>query len=177
MLALSPDGRTAYTSNVGAGTVSVIDVAAAEGHGGGDRGEARPAHRALHRRPLRLHRRPGRAAPGGDRHEDEQARPRRGPPGGRLRHGAHPGRQLARWSRCPAPSQVAVLDLSSMEVVRTLDVPKAPQEVLVRPDGRVAYVSCDAAGQVAEIDLAGWKVTRLIPAGPMADGLAWAKQP
>ena len=27
MLALSGDGRTAYTSNVGAGTVSVIDVA------------------------------------------------------------------------------------------------------------------------------------------------------
>jgi len=54
---------------------------------------------------------------------------------------------------------------------------KAPQEVLVRPDGRVAYVSCDASGQVAEIDLAKWKVERLIPAGPMADGLAWAAQP
>ena len=74
----------------------------------------------------------------------------------------------------PGINQVGVLDLKSMEVVRTLDVPKAPQEVLVRPDGRVAYVSCDASGQVAEIDLAEWKVARLIPAGPMADGLAWA---
>jgi hypothetical protein len=38
----------------------------------------------------------------------------------------------------------------------------------------VAYVSCDASGQVAEINLAQWKVERLIQAGPMADGLAWA---
>jgi DNA-binding beta-propeller fold protein YncE len=74
----------------------------------------------------------------------------------------------------PGLNQVGVLDLQSMEVVRTLDVPKAPQEVLVRPDGRVAYVSCDASGQVAVIDLAEWKVERLIQAGPMADGLAWA---
>jgi DNA-binding beta-propeller fold protein YncE len=64
-----------------------------------------------------------------------------------------------------------------MEVARTLDVPRAPQEVLVRPDGKVAYVSCDAAGQVAEIDLVGWKIARLIPAGPMVDGLAWARRP
>jgi hypothetical protein len=41
----------------------------------------------------------------------------------------------------------------------------------------VAYVSCDASGQVAEIDLAGWKVARLIAAGPQVDGLAWAPQP
>ena len=47
----------------------------------------------------------------------------------------------------------------------------------MRPDGRVAYVSCDASGQVAVIDLAEWKVERLIPAGPMVDGLAWAAQP
>jgi DNA-binding beta-propeller fold protein YncE len=77
----------------------------------------------------------------------------------------------------PGLNQVGVLDLKSMEVVRTLDVPKAPQEVLVRPDGRVAYVSCDASGQVAVIDLTAWKVEQLIPAGPMADGLAWAPQP
>ena len=60
---------------------------------------------------------------------------------------------------------------------RTIDVPKAPQEVLVRPDGRVAYVSCDASAQVAEIDLATWSVARLLPAGKTADGLAWAPLP
>ena len=55
-----------------------------------------------------------------------------------------------------------------------VDVPKAPQEVLVRPDGRFAYVSCDQSHQIAVIDLKEWKVERLIEAGPYADGLAWA---
>ncbi len=75
------------------------------------------------------------------------------------------------------PSQVALLDLESMVVVKTLDVPKTPQFVLVRPDGLVAYVSCDQSGQVAEIDLGEWRVARLIDAGPLPDGLAWASGP
>jgi YVTN family beta-propeller protein len=74
----------------------------------------------------------------------------------------------------PALDVVGVVDLASMRVVRTLDVPKAPQEILVRPDGVSAYVSCDSAGQVAVVDLAGWRVERLIAVGRTDDGLAWA---
>jgi len=54
-------------------------------------------------------------------------------------------------------------------------VPRAPQEMLVRPDGGEAYVSCDVSKQVAVIDLKEWTVTKVITAGPVADGLAWAK--
>jgi hypothetical protein len=64
-----------------------------------------------------------------------------------------------------------------MTVTKTLDVPPSPQFVLVRPDGEVAYVSCDRAGQVAEIDLEAWTVSRLIDTGKMVDGLAWAAAP
>jgi len=71
-------------------------------------------------------------------------------------------------------NQVAVVDLKTMKVARTIDVPKAPQEVLIRPDNQVAYVSCDSSHQVAEISLSEWKVNRLIEAGKGADGLAWA---
>jgi YVTN family beta-propeller protein len=71
-------------------------------------------------------------------------------------------------------NQVGLVDLQSMQLVKTLDVPKSPQFVLVRPDGLVAYVSCDQSGKVAEIDLREWKLARLIEAGPVADGLAWA---
>jgi len=173
MLALSGDGRTAYTSNVGAGTVSVIDVAtrkvtavvtvaaraqriALSVDGGwvftADQDSPRLA--VIDTKTNKLA--PGVALPG-------------------VAYGTAPtpdGRFLI--MALPGLNQVGVLDLQSMEVVRTLDVPKAPQEVLVRPDGRVAYVSCDASGQVAVIDLAEWKVERLIPAGPMVDGLAWA---
>ena len=76
----------------------------------------------------------------------------------------------------PAKNQVVVVDLKSMEVTRTLDLPRAPQELLVRPDGLVAYVSCDVSRQLAVIDLKKWSVSQLIDAGPGADGLAWVAQ-
>lgn len=71
-------------------------------------------------------------------------------------------------------NQVGLIDLATMKFVRALDVPAAPQMVVLRPDGAEAYVSCDASGQVAVIDLNAWRVTKLIEAGPGADGLAWA---
>ena len=57
------------------------------------------------------------------------------------------------------------MDLGSMKVAQTIDVPKSPQEVLVRPDGQMAYVSCDASQQVAAIQISDWKVDKLIDAG------------
>ena len=75
----------------------------------------------------------------------------------------------------PATNQVAVVDLESMQVSRNIDVEDKPQEILIRPDGKIAYVSCAGAGKVAAIDLAQWKVQSLIAAGKYADGLAWAK--
>jgi DNA-binding beta-propeller fold protein YncE len=70
---------------------------------------------------------------------------------------------------------VAQVDLATMRVARTLEVPKAPQEILVRPDGAVAYVSCDSSARVAVIDLATWNVEKLIDVGAVDDGLAWAR--
>jgi len=61
-----------------------------------------------------------------------------------------------------------------MEVAHTIDVPSAPQEALVRPDGKVAYVSCDVSHKIAAINLTSWKVDQLIDAGKGTDGLAWA---
>jgi YVTN family beta-propeller protein len=75
----------------------------------------------------------------------------------------------------PDLGKVAVVDLTSMIVVRSVIVPKAPQEILVRPDNQVAYVSCDASRKVAVINLQTWNVDQLIDAGRAADGLAWAK--
>jgi DNA-binding beta-propeller fold protein YncE len=71
-------------------------------------------------------------------------------------------------------NKVAVLDLKSMQIAQVIDVPAAPQEIVVRPDGKTAYVSCDASKKVAAIDTATWKVEKLIDAGAAADGLAWA---
>jgi YVTN family beta-propeller protein len=70
---------------------------------------------------------------------------------------------------------VDVIDLKSMTVVETIAVGKSPQEVLVRPDGKAAYVSCIGSNQVAEIDATTWKVSRMIATGNGTDGLGWAK--
>jgi len=69
------------------------------------------------------------------------------------------------------------VDLRTMQVTHTVDVPGAPQEVLVSPDGKTAYVSCDASHKIAAIDTATWKVDKLIDAGKGTDGLAWAMVP
>jgi YVTN family beta-propeller protein len=81
-----------------------------------------------------------------------------------------------RWLVVPMPkaNKVAIVDLKAWKVEHVLDVPKAPQFALVRPDGKIAYVSCDASGQVAAIRTSDWKVETLITAGQYADGLAWA---
>jgi DNA-binding beta-propeller fold protein YncE len=74
----------------------------------------------------------------------------------------------------PNANKVAVVDLRAMKVAENIDVPAAPQEILIRPDGQVAYVSCDASHKVAVIRTTDWKVEKLIDAGAGADGLAWA---
>jgi DNA-binding beta-propeller fold protein YncE len=76
----------------------------------------------------------------------------------------------------PSSKQVAVVDVSAMKAVRSVDVPDGAQgEILVRPDGKVAYASCYPGHQVAEIDLGTWKVSRLIDVGQRGDGLAWVR--
>jgi DNA-binding beta-propeller fold protein YncE len=74
----------------------------------------------------------------------------------------------------PKANKVAVVDLGTMKVAYAIDVPAAPQEILVRPDGREAYVSCDASQKIAVIRVSDWTLEKLIDAGRGADGLAWA---
>jgi YVTN family beta-propeller protein len=74
----------------------------------------------------------------------------------------------------PSANKLAVVDLGTLKVVRTVDVPEDPVKVLARPDGKVAYVSCSKAKQIAVVDLSQWKVDALIDAGKGVDGLAWA---
>jgi YVTN family beta-propeller protein len=74
----------------------------------------------------------------------------------------------------PASNTVSILDLQAMKVEQVIHVPAAPQEILVRPDNQIAYVSCDQSKQVAAIDLSSGKVVKLIDVGAGADGLGWA---
>lgn len=173
MLAITRDGKRGYTSNVGPGTVSALDL------------EGRKVVAII---PVSSHAQ--RISLSVDDHwvfTSDQTKPQ-------LAVIDTSSNKVARWVEMPgigygtAPtpdgryllvaligaSKVGVVDLDSMKVARTIDVPRAPQEVLVRPDGAVAYVSCDASRQVAVLDLKEWKVQKLIDAGRGADGLAWA---
>jgi YVTN family beta-propeller protein len=80
----------------------------------------------------------------------------------------------------PTGGQVAVIDLHTLTVTRTIDVPAAPQEILIPPasaghPANTAYVSCNTSGKVAVLDLPTLTLRTTITAGPGADGLAWAK--
>lgn len=176
MLALSHDGRFGYTANVGPGTVSVLDM---------------NARKTIAIIPISSNTQ--RIAISNDDKKvftADQTKPQ-------LAVIDTASNKLAGWIPLPAigygtapthdgrwllvamrgAHRVAVVDLAAMKVVRTIDVPDTPTEILIRPDGRVAYVSCGS--KVAQIDLtadlASWKVASLIQAGKDADGLAWAQ--
>jgi DNA-binding beta-propeller fold protein YncE len=175
MLAITRDGHYGFTTNVGSGTVSVLDM------------EARKTLDMIDVAPVvqRI------ALSADDRmaFTSDQTKPQLAVidtatrkvkswvalPGTGYGTAATPD---GRWLviAMPTVKKVGVLNLKTMQVEHTLDVPASPQEVLIRPDGAVAYVSCDASRKVAEIRTSDWTVTRLIDAGPGADGLAWARQ-
>jgi DNA-binding beta-propeller fold protein YncE len=82
-----------------------------------------------------------------------------------------------RWLLVALPkiNSVAVVDLRSLKVARTMKVCGAPQEILVRPDNpAIAYVSCASSNQVGVLNLSNWTMQKTIKAGKFPDGLAWA---
>lgn len=173
MLAISPDGKRGYTTNVGLGTISVLDM----------ENRKKLAVIAVASVIQRISLAPdGKLAFTSDQKEPrlavldtatQQIKTWIPLPG--FGYGTAPtpdGRWLVVAVR--TANKVAVIDLSTMKVAQVIDVPAAPQEVLMRPDGQVAYVSCDASHKIAAIRTSDWKIDKMIDAGPGADGLAWA---
>jgi len=173
MLAISPDGARGYTANVGPGTVSVLDIA--------DRKTLNVIKVANHVQRISV------SADGKWVFTSDTEKPRLAV----ISSGSNkilwwvdlPGKGYGSASTpngamlliaIPEKNSVAVIDVNTMQITKTVSVAANPQEVLVRPDGLFAYVSCIDTGQVAEINLKDWSV-KLIDAGKGADGLAWAK--
>jgi DNA-binding beta-propeller fold protein YncE len=175
MIAITRDGKRAYTSNVGPGTVSVLDLVARK------MVKVIPVAKIDQRISLSADDRWVFTA--------DQEKPRLAVidtttnevsrwvdlPG--IGYGTAPTPD-GRWLLVALPSvaQVAVVDLASMKVSRTIPVPSAPQEILVRPNHALAYVSCNTEGKIAALDLNKWNVAKLIDASPGADGLGWAER-
>lgn len=173
MLVISHDGKRGYTANVGPGTVSVLDM---------------QARKTLTVIPISKETQRISISPD-DRlvFTSDQIEPRLAvidtstnkvktwvnlPGTGYGTASTSDGKYLLVCA--PKVNKVAIVDLKSMQVVHTVDVPKAPQEVLIRPDNHMAYVSCDASRKIAAIRIPDWTVDELIDAGKGTDGLAWA---
>jgi DNA-binding beta-propeller fold protein YncE len=173
MLVISRNGKLGYTSNVGAGSVSVLDLV----------GRKTIAIIPVSATAQRI------AISNDDKmvFTSDQTKPQLAVidtatnkikawvPLPAMGYGTYPTRDgrflLVTMQKL---NQVAVVDLATLKVVRTVDVPADPVKVLARPDGKVAYVSCSKAKQIAVVDLEQWKVTSTIDAGAGVDGLSWA---
>ncbi len=173
MLVISRDGQRGYTSNVGAGSVSVLDL----------KGRKTIAIIPISSEAQRI------AISNDDKmvFTSDQTKPQLAVidtatnklktwvplPG--VGYGTSPtpdGRFLL--VVIPKSNQMVAVDLATLKVVHSVNVAEDPVKVLASPDGKVAYVSCSRAKQVAVVDLSQWKVDSLIDAGAGVDGLAWA---
>ena len=177
MVAVSPDGRTAFTANIGSGTVSVLDLAAG----------TKLADIAVGGRPEGIALSPdGRILWVGDL---EGARVQAFDTASRAR--------LAEVRTGPVPIRVAaspdgrwivtsnlgcgcltVIDARTRERAREVAVEgsEASRQVtlIFSPDGRRLYAAETGRNRIAEIDLASGRVLRRLPAGAQGDGLAIA---
>jgi len=172
MLVLSPDGRRAYTANVGAGSVSVLDLA--------KRGLVTtiPVANTVQRISM--------SPDGLGVFTHDQDAPR-------IAVIDTATNKISKWIELPSPayasestpdgrwllalSMVAnrlfVVDLLTLKVVRTLEVPTRSSEILIRPGGDMAYISGTGAGKIAVFDLRTWEMQQPIELTPGVDGLAW----
>jgi DNA-binding beta-propeller fold protein YncE len=173
MLALSHDGRFGYVSNVGPGTVSVLDLKArklvviipisARTERISVSADDRMVFAADQMKPQL-------AVIDTGTNSVKSWIPLSAPGYGTA--STHDGRWLL--VSLLQSAQVAVVNLETLQVVRTINVPPNPIAIVVAPSDDLAYVSCGKSGKIAAIRLSDWTVLRVIDAGKHVDGMAWA---
>ncbi|HLW86096.1 MAG TPA: hypothetical protein VKR60_12835 [Candidatus Sulfotelmatobacter sp.] len=174
MLVLTPDGQRAYTANVSAGSVSVLDLKARKLI------TVIPVAKMVQRISI---------SPDGRRvftHDRETPRvavidtatnkisdwialPE-------MAYASTPtadGRWLLVATNGSNQHRLHVVDLETLKLVHSFELPGIPLELLVRPGGDMAYVSCIQAGKIAVLNLHSWQMEDPIPLSPGVDGLAW----
>jgi len=173
MLALSHDGRFGYVSNVGPGTVSVLDLKArklvviipisARTERISVSADDRMVFAADQMKPQL-------AVIDTGTNSVKSWIPLSAPGYGTA--STHDGRWLL--VALLQSAQVAVVNVETLQVVRTINVPPNPIAIVVAPGDDLAYVSCGKSGKIAAIRLSDWSVLRVIDAGKHVDGMAWA---
>lgn len=180
MVAVSGDGRRAWTANIGSGTVSELDLAAGRkvadiAAGGRPEGIALSTdERTLWVGDLE-----------GARVQvfDTATRARLA----EIRTGPVPIRVAAspdgRWivTSNVGDGTLSVIDARTRQVARTIRVSGEQQAgqvtILFSADGRLLYAAETGRNTIAEVDMASGQVLRRLPAGAQGDGLAIAYRP
>jgi len=172
MFVISPNGRRAYTANVHAGTVSVLDLI---------------QHKLVTTIPISKTVQRISMQPDGlyvFTHDQEAPR---------IAVIDTLSTTLSTWidlpetvySSEPTPDgawlvaaglkgHIFVIDLRNRKLAKTFDAPTALGKVLIRPDGGVAYISFLSAGKIEVLDLHSWQMQPSIDLTPGVDGMAWA---
>ena len=172
MIVVSSDGRRAYTANVAAGSVSVLDLK--------QRALVTviPVAKTVQRISI--------SADGKRVFTHDQDTPR-------IAVIDTSTDKVASWISLPAtvyssspmvdgrkllaasPSgKIFVIDLATAKLEESFDIPAALGELLLTPDGKFAFVSCPQAGTIEVLDIRGHQLLQPIKLTPGVDGLAWA---
>lgn len=176
MLVLSPDGRRAYTANVSTGSISVLDLSKR------NLIAVIPVAKMIQRISI--------SPDGSQIFTQDQESPRiaiintatnKSTDWIDLPSVAYASTPTvdSRWLLVASlqTNRLFVVDLQSRKVARSFETPQGPSEILVRPDGALAYVSCVKAGKIAVLDLRNWQMQEPITLSLGVDGLAWAPAP
>jgi YVTN family beta-propeller protein len=181
MLAVSPDGRTIYTANIGSGSVTALDASGAK--------PARTAPVAPRTEGIAL-------SPDGRRiwvgsNQDNtvivldaatlaalDTLPAEGLP---YRLAVTPDGRRAIASN-PMRGAVRIFDTAAMRETALVQIPAGsageqgagPVGFALAPDGRTAYVALQGRNQVGVLDLSTGTVTRFFDVGAGPDGIAYA---
>jgi YVTN family beta-propeller protein len=174
MLVITPDGRRAYTANVHAGNVSVVDLQ--------NRSVIKtiPVAKVIQRVSM--------SPDGSQVFTHDQESPRIAVIDTAKNEITHwldlPASVYSslptadgRWLLANSPSgKLFVWDLTAGKLAKTFDIPPALGAIAISPDGATAFISCAGAGSVQVLNLSTWKMERPMAFTKGVDGMAIANR-
>lgn len=171
MFVIAPDGSRAYTANVGPGTVSVVDLKASRVV------EVIAVAKQVQRISM--------STDGRRVFTHDQGAPR-------IAVIDTATNKVSGWISVPqvvyastptpdgkhllavsASGKLFSVDLASLKVDKSFDIPEGGNVVTITPEGTVAYISCRTTGKIAVLNLNSWKMEDPITLTPGVDGAAW----
>ena len=171
MLVISPDGTRVYTANVGAGSVSVLDLM---------------KRKLITTIPVaKMVQRISISPDGKWVYTHDQDAPR-------IAVIDTATNKIANWIEVPTPvyaseptpdgrwlvtldrsSHAYVTDVQSKKVAHAYKISDGASEILIRPGGEVAYLSGTGAGKIDVLDLHTWELQKPIELTAGVDGMSW----